>query len=57
VLMVSGSLPVMHARSEEVCHPFDFLAKPFHFNELVHKVRTLLDAAAPLPIQKQWCCD
>jgi two-component system, cell cycle sensor histidine kinase and response regulator CckA len=57
VLMVSGSLPLLHARSEEVFHPFDFLAKPFHFSELLHKVRTLLDAAAPLPIRKQWCCD
>lgn len=57
VLMVSGSLPLLHARSEEIVDRFDFLAKPFHFNELIHKVRTLLDATAPLPIRKPWRCD
>jgi DNA-binding NtrC family response regulator len=57
VLMVSGSLPLLHARSELDLDRFDFLAKPFHFSELLHKVRTLLDATAPLPIRKQWCCD
>ena len=25
--------------------------------ELLHKVRTLLDVAAPFPIRRQWCCD
>jgi len=57
VLMVSGSLPVLRARSEPDLERFDFLAKPFQFNELLHKVRRLLDATAPLPIRKQWCCD
>jgi two-component system, cell cycle sensor histidine kinase and response regulator CckA len=57
VLMVSGSLPVLRARSEPDLERFDFLAKPFQFSELLRKVRTLLDAAAPLPIRKQWCCD
>jgi DNA-binding NtrC family response regulator len=57
VLMVSGSLPVLRARSELDLNHFDFLAKPFQFNELLHKVRKLLDIAAPLPIRKQWCCD
>ncbi len=57
VLMVSGSLPLLHARSEGVLDRFDFLAKPFHFNELLHKVRTLLDATAPLPIRKPRRCD
>ena len=57
VLMVSGSLPVLRARSEPDLDRFDFLAKPFQFSELLHKVRTLLDFAAPLPIRKQWCCD
>jgi DNA-binding NtrC family response regulator len=57
VLMVSGSLPVLRARSEPDLGRFDFLAKPFQFNELLHKVRKLLDATAPLPIRKQWCCD
>ena len=57
VLMVSGSLPLLRARSELDLDHFDFLAKPFQFNELLHKIRTLLDAAAPLPIRKPWCCD
>jgi two-component system, cell cycle sensor histidine kinase and response regulator CckA len=57
VLMVSGSLPLLRARSEPDLDRFDFLAKPFQFNELLHKVRRLLDTTAPLPIRKQWCCD
>ena len=57
VLMVSGSLRLLRVRSEPDLDRFDFLAKPFQFSELLHKVRTLLDAAAPLPIRKQWCCD
>jgi DNA-binding response OmpR family regulator len=50
VLMVSGSLqPVRH----RVAHldRFEILEKPFEFNELLHKVRTLLDASSPLPIR------
>jgi DNA-binding response OmpR family regulator len=31
---------------------FEFLAKPFQSDELLHKVRTLLDATAPLPMRK-----
>jgi two-component system cell cycle sensor histidine kinase/response regulator CckA len=57
VLMVSGSLPLLRARSEPDMDHFAFLAKPFQFSELIHKVRVLLDAAAPLPIRKPWCCD
>jgi len=57
VLMVSGSLPLLSARNELELDRFDFLAKPFLFNELLHKVRTLLDATAPLPIRNPWCCD
>ena len=57
VLMVSGSLPLLRARTEPDLDHFAFLAKPFQFDELLHKVRTLLDAAAPLPIRKPWCCD
>ena len=57
VLMVSGSLPVLRARSEPDLDRFEFLAKPFEFNELLHKVRTLLDATAPFPIRKAWCAD
>jgi DNA-binding NtrC family response regulator len=54
VLMVSGSLPLLRARCEMDMDRFAFLAKPFQFNELLQKVRTLLDTVAPLPIRKQW---
>jgi DNA-binding NtrC family response regulator len=57
VLMVSGSLPLLHARGEQAPDHFDFLPKPFLFNELLQKVRTLLDDTAPLPIRKLWHCD
>jgi two-component system, cell cycle sensor histidine kinase and response regulator CckA len=56
VLMVSGSLPLLQDRAEELDH-LTFLPKPFHFGELLHKVRALLDAATPLPIRKPWHCD
>jgi DNA-binding response OmpR family regulator len=56
VLMVSGSLPLIQHRADDLDR-FEFLAKPFHFKELLRKVRTLLDATAPLPIRKAWCCD
>jgi DNA-binding response OmpR family regulator len=52
VLMVSSSLPLIQNRIDDLDR-FDFLPKPFHFDELLHKVRTLLDATAPLPIRKQ----
>ena len=32
VLMVSGSLPLLRARSEQDLDRFEFLAKPFHFD-------------------------
>jgi DNA-binding response OmpR family regulator len=51
VLMVTGSLPLVQHRADDLDR-FEFLAKPFQFSELLHKVRTLLDAAAPLPIRK-----
>ena len=57
VLMVSGSLPLLRARSEPDLERFEFLAKPFHLDELLRKVRTLLDAAAPVRSRKAWCCD
>ena len=57
VLMVSSSLPLLRARSEMDMDRFAFLAKPFQFSELIHKVRVLLDTAAPLPIREPWCCD
>ena len=55
-LMVSGSLPQLQDRAEELDH-LTLLPKPFHFGELLHKVRTLLDSASPLPIRKPWHCD
>ena len=57
VLMVSGSLPLLHVRSKPELERFEFLAKPFQFHELLHKVRRLLDETAPLPIRKRWCAD
>ena len=51
VLMVSGSLPLIQHKADDLDR-FETLAKPFQFGELLHKVRTLLDAAAPLPIRK-----
>ena len=36
---------------------FEFLAKPFHLDELLHKVRALLDSAVPLQGRRSWCCD
>ena len=56
VLMVSGSLPLIRHRADDL-DSLEFLAKPFLFNELLHKVRKLLDAAAPRPIPKRWCAD
>jgi DNA-binding response OmpR family regulator len=51
VLVVSGSLPLFHSKSGLDMGGFAFLAKPFQFDELLHKVRSLLDSAAPLPIR------
>ena len=51
VLMVSGSLPLIQHRADDLDR-FEILEKPFEVNELLHKVRTLLDATAPLPIRK-----
>jgi hypothetical protein len=56
VLLVSGSLPLIHDGANDLDH-FALLPKPFHFGELLHKVRTLLDAASPLPIRKPCHCD
>jgi CheY-like chemotaxis protein len=51
VLMVSGSLPPTDKRIENLAN-FGFLPKPFALNELVQKVRTLIQAEAPFPIRK-----
>ena len=48
VLMVSGSLASLDDRVRNL-ERFECMAKPFTHNELLRKVRTLLDAAAPLP--------
>jgi len=49
VLMVSGSLPLLRDRNEDDLDRVELLAKPFAFNELLRKVRTLLDAAVHFP--------
>src|SRR5664279_5938042 len=56
-LMVSGSLPLLLARSEQDMDRIEFLAKPFRFDELFQKVRTLLDATASPPIRKPVCSE
>jgi DNA-binding NtrC family response regulator len=56
VLMVSGSLSFLRDKTPDLDR-LEFLAKPFLLKELLQKVRTLLDAAAPLPIRKPSCCD
>jgi len=48
VLMVSGSLPSFCDETEDLGH-IELLAKPFAVNELLRKVRTLLDVIIPLP--------
>ena len=57
VLMVSGSLPLLRVQSEPDLDHFEFLAKPFQFDELLHKVRKLLGAATAAPARRAWCCD
>ena len=58
VLMVSGSLPLISKRTEDLDR-FETLAKPFRFAELLDKVRMLLDTAVPVPLQsgKPLCGD
>ena len=51
MLMVSGSLPLLRDRTQGL-DQFEFLEKPFAFNELVDKVRTILDAADSAPRRK-----
>jgi len=48
VLMVSGSLPPTDNRIENIAR-FSFLPKPFAFDELLQKVRVLIEAEAPFP--------
>jgi DNA-binding response OmpR family regulator len=56
MLMVSGSLPLLRDRTQDL-DQFEFLAKPFAFDELLNKVRTILDAADSEPKRKSWSCD
>lgn len=56
VLMVSGSLPLLRDGNEDLDR-VELLAKPFAFDELLHKVRKLLDATVPLQRRKPWSCD
>ena len=56
VLMVSGSLPSLGDKTEDLGR-FELLAKPFAFNDLLRKVRGLLDATVPLPRRQPSCCD
>ena len=51
VLMVSGTFPLIENRADDFDR-FEFLAKPFQYDDLLHKVHALLDAAAPLPLRK-----
>ena len=56
VLMISGSLPRLGDGTRDLEHVV-LLAKPFTMNELLDKVRTLLDAAFVVPVRKQWSHD
>jgi DNA-binding response OmpR family regulator len=56
VLMLSGSLRFLRDGTQDLDR-FEFLAKPFQLDELLHKVRALLDVVAPFPTRKPWCCD
>jgi DNA-binding NtrC family response regulator len=42
VLVISGSLPLLHVRDKLDLSRFEFLPKPFHLDELLNKVHTLL---------------
>jgi hypothetical protein len=57
VLMVSGSELFLRARRKPNLSQFDYLAKPFLFDELLGKVRKLLDANTPLPIRRKRCAE
>jgi len=56
VLMVSGSLPLLRDGNEDLDR-VELLAKPFKFEDLLRKVRALVDVAFPLPRRKRWCYD
>jgi DNA-binding response OmpR family regulator len=52
VLMVSGSLSQIYESIGDLEH-FESLEKPFMPDELLHRVSSLLQAAAPLPIRSR----
>ena len=56
VLMVSSSLPLLGDGARDL-KGVELLAKPFAFSQLLHKVRTLLDAAEVVPTRRPWCRD
>jgi len=55
VLMVSGSFPLSPDETHGLGE-IDLLPKPFGLSELLRRVRTLLDAAAPTPRRTAWPC-
>ena len=50
VLMVSGSLGLIANRIENLA-PFEFLKKPFELDELLQKVRMLMQTEASSPVR------
>ena len=48
VLMFTGSTPLPGGKTEEL-ERFAMLGKPYGVEELLHQVRSLLDATVPLP--------
>jgi hypothetical protein len=47
-----SSFPLIQNRADDLDR-FEFLAKPFHFHGLLHKVRVMLDITAPLLIRRR----
>ena len=56
VLMFTGSLPLPGHRIENLDR-FAVLGKPYDVEELLHRIRTLLDAVVPLPRRESPCPD
>lgn len=54
VLMFTGSLPLPSHRTQKL-ERFAVLARPFDVQGLLHKVRSLLDIVAPLPMRQPLC--
>ncbi len=56
VLMFRGSFPLPSHKTEKLKR-FGVLCRPFEIEQLLHRVRSLLNAAAPLPIRKPLCAN